>query len=118
VSTWERQERRREVGALLPLKARIPSWMHLPALGTSASQTSLEGFDNDGIYDDDDHLPLPEERAAARVYVPADAFECIDASANLWASGEPCAASGGGARGLEGRTHGHPSTDRLDVIAP
>lgn len=94
VSTWERQERRREAGALLPLKARIPSWMHLPVrsarkplpfacllcvtgvqtlplsrnvgllsnglismakralslqtLGTSASQTSLEGFDNDG----------------------------------------------------------------------
>ncbi|KAI7844766.1 hypothetical protein COHA_001648 [Chlorella ohadii] len=48
VSTWERQERRREAGAALPLKSRIPSWMHLPTLGTSASQTSLEGFDNDG----------------------------------------------------------------------
>ena len=29
VSTWERLERRREAGALLPLKSRIPSWMQL-----------------------------------------------------------------------------------------
>lgn len=52
VSTWERQERRKAAGALLPMKSRIPSWMHLPAaggpgsvgaLGASPSQDSLAG---------------------------------------------------------------------------
>ena len=44
VSTWERQERRKAAGALLPLKSRIPSWMHLPSLmHASASLESLAG---------------------------------------------------------------------------
>lgn len=44
VSTWERQERRKSVGAALPLKSRIPSWASLPMhMGRSASQESLPG---------------------------------------------------------------------------
>jgi hypothetical protein len=57
VSTWERQERRKAAGALLPQKqkarSRIPSWMHLPSaavggggggmMTSSASQESLAG---------------------------------------------------------------------------
>lgn len=50
-----------------------------------------------------------------QIYVPADAFECIDVSANIWAGG---AAYTAGGRASDERTHGHPSTDRLDVIAP
>lgn len=54
-----------------------------------------------------------------QVYVPVDAFECIDASANVWAGGAACTAGGAAlALAAERRTHGHPSTDRLDVIAP
>ncbi|KAL4443986.1 hypothetical protein ABPG75_011723 [Micractinium tetrahymenae] len=121
VSTWERQERRKAAGALLPMKSRIPSWMHLPAAGApggagalnaSPSQDSLAGFDNDGIYVDDDYLPLPEERAHGQIYAPPPAYECIDASANVWTG-----AAFGGPAG-RARSHAHPSTDRLDVIAP
>ncbi|KAL4437758.1 hypothetical protein ABPG77_005670 [Micractinium sp. CCAP 211/92] len=126
VSTWERQERRKAAGALLPMKSRIPSWMHLPSAGSvggalraSPSQDSLAGglchvcrFDNDGIYVDDDHLPLPEERVDARIYAPMPAYECIDASANIWE------ASVGGSPARRVHSHVHSSTDRLDVIAP
>ncbi|EFN56547.1 hypothetical protein CHLNCDRAFT_144196 [Chlorella variabilis] len=135
VSTWERQERRKRAAAAAagggggagagcgaPLKSRIPSWMHLPsAVAKSASQDSLAGFDNDGIYDDDDHLPLPEERAVGgpRAYFPAAAFDCIDTSANVWGGG----GGGGpgsprGAAGFATLARMHQSTDRLDAIAP
>ncbi|PSC75647.1 Triacylglycerol lipase SDP1 [Micractinium conductrix] len=120
VSTWERQERRKAVGSLLPLKSRIPSWVHLPGaaggqLVGSPSQDSLAGFDNDGFYGDDDHLPLPEERANSyQVYMPPEATDCIDVSANAWA-GMAALVSGGGANGA---ARYHRSTDRLDVIAP
>lgn len=140
VSTWERQERRKAAGALLPLKqkagSRIPSWMHLPSaaaggggamapvggangccgmMASSGSQESLAGFDNDGIYCDDDHLPLPEERAPnapGQIYMPGGAMDCIDSSANLWGSG------GFAQGGPVAPRWGHPSTDRLDAIAP
>ncbi|KAI3427163.1 hypothetical protein D9Q98_007100 [Chlorella vulgaris] len=123
VSTWERQERRQRAAAVAagaackqqPMKSRIPSWMHLPsAIPKSPSRDSLGGFENDGIYDDDDHLPLPEERATEgaglkRVYFPAEPMDCTDASANIWSGGAPSFAA---------HARLHKSTDRLDAIAP
>ncbi len=40
------------------------------------------------------------------------AYECIDASANIWE------ASVGGSPARRVHSHVHSSTDRLDVIAP
>lgn len=60
-----------------------------------------------------------------QLYVPAEPLDCIDASANIWEGGTSphwaggstphgSALAGGGRRGGAS----HPSTDRLDVIAP
>ncbi|GAB4818468.1 hypothetical protein N2152v2_005514 [Parachlorella kessleri] len=129
VSTWERQERRNRLGANMPLKSRVPSWMHLSgaaaagepgagcggSLGTmrgSASCVSLahsDGFDNDGVYDDDDHLPLPEERAPLEKIFHAPAMlDCTDASV-AWSFSGPSRASQ--------LQHLKASTDALDHIA-
>lgn len=128
VSTWERQERRKRVGAGQPLKSRIPSWMHLHHAaqqqqqqgagaggggggmrnsGSAASLAFSDGFDNDGVWDDDDHLPLPEERAPLeKIFHAPSAFDCTDSSMTPWDFNAPPA-----------RPLRPPSTEALDHLA-
>jgi hypothetical protein len=49
-----------------------------------------------------------------QVFFPAATFDCTDASANVWSSGD-----GGSPRAaFLARARQHHSTDRLDAIAP